>query len=283
MPVAGIAGRATIGGAAPADLIDTTRYPLDDAETRERLIERCRADVARDGNVMLPGFVRPDAVARMVAEVRASRTHAYRRDVMAGVYPGTQPAPELPPTHPRNRRHPSKMFGLAADVMDTEGAIARLYCWEGMPRLVADIMQIPALYRVADPMLCCNVTILGPGDQHAWHFDSNDFVVSLLLQRVESGGRFEFAPYVRGPERENYEEMTRILDGTPGTTQVIDLQPGTLAIFCGKYSVHRVTEVASSGERFIALFSYDRRPDMQFSERSRLSTFGRAQPFQAAA
>jgi len=63
---------------------------------------------------------------------------------------------------------------------------------------------------------------------------------------------------------------------------VIDLQPGTLAIFCGKYSVHRVTEVRGWGERFIALFSYDRTPDMQFSEMSRLSTFGRAQPLEVA-
>lgn len=283
MPVAGIAGRATITGPAPADLIDTGRYPLDDTAERARLIERCRSDVARDGNVLLPGFLRPAAVARMVAEVAASRPRAWRRDVMAGVYPGAKPSPDLPATHPVNRRHPSKMSGLAADVIDTNGAIARLYCWEGMPRLVADIMNIPALHRVADGMLCCNVTILGPGDQHAWHFDSNDFVVSLLLQRVERGGRFEFAPYVRGPEQENYEQIERILDGTPGTTQIIDLQPGTLAIFCGKYSVHRVTEVLGQGERFIALFSYDRKPDMQFSEASRLSTFGRPQPFEAAA
>ena len=70
---------------------------------------------------------------------------------------------------------------------------------------------------------------------------------------------------------------------TPDTTQVIDLQPGTLALFCGKYSVHRVTEVQGSSERFIALFSYDRKSDMQFSEASRLSTFGRPQPFEAAA
>ena len=283
MPTAGIAGRATISGPAPADLIDTGRYPLDNPSERAKLIERCRADVARDGNVLLPGFLRPAAVARMVSEVAAGRPRAHRRDVMAGVYPGVKPSPDLPAAHPLNRRHPSKMFGLAADVMDTDGAIARFYCWDGMPGLVADIMGIPALYRVADGILCCNVTILGPGDQHAWHFDSNDFVVSLLLQRVEVGGRFEFSPYVRGPDRENFEQIERVLDGTPGMTQVIDLQPGTLAIFCGKYSVHRVTEVQGPGERFIALFSYDRKPEMQFSEASRLSTFGRPQPFEAVA
>lgn len=273
-----VAPRPTLHTKAPADLIDTGRYALDDFQARAAVVRKCRDDIARDGSTTLEGFLRPEAIAAMVAEIEDARARAYRRDVLAPVYGGDAAPPGATADHPRNRRHWSRMNSLAADQMDGEGPISRLYRWAGMTRMIADIMDRLNLHRLADPMLCCNVTMLGPGDAHAWHFDGNDFVVTLLLQRAERGGLFEYAPFVRGPDRENYEDVARILDETPGSTRVIDQQPGTLALFCGKYSVHRVTEVAGSRERLIALFSYDERPDMHFSEATKLSTFGRTAP-----
>jgi hypothetical protein len=38
------------------------------------------------------------------------------------------------------------------------------------------------------------------------------------------------------------------------------LAPGTLALFAGRYSIHRVSPIAGSEPRLIALFGYDTRP-----------------------
>ena len=49
-------------------------------------------------------------------------------------------------------------------------------------------------------------------------------------------------------------------------------------IFQGRRALHRVTPVEGARSRIVALFSYDRRPDMVFPERVRLSSVGRLTP-----
>ena len=132
--------------------------------------------------------------------------------------------------------------------------------------------------RVADPQLSCNVTIMGDGDQHGWHFDSNDFVISLLLQAPMGGGCFVFAPGIRSEADQNYDGVAAAMDGDPGLLRQPLMAPGALILFRGRNSLHRVTPVEGPDKRIIALFSYDRRPDMQFSEQSRINVFGRSQP-----
>ena len=79
------------------------------------------------------------------------------------------------------------------------------------------------------------------GDEHGWHFDGNDFVVSLLLQAPENGGAFEFAPYIRDEGKENYAAVAAAMDGVPGSVRQKTVRPGTLMIFCGRRALHRVT------------------------------------------
>ncbi len=62
----------------------------------------------------------------------------------------------------------------------------------------------PALFPLADPVMGCTATVMYEGDTHGWHFDLNDFVVSILLQAPEAGGTFDFAPNIRQDGEENY-------------------------------------------------------------------------------
>jgi hypothetical protein len=61
-----------------------------------------------------------------------------------------------------------------------------------MTDLIRDMLGEPELHRCADPLVSCVTTHLAAGDQHGWHFDANDFVVTLLVQKPEQGGEFEF-------------------------------------------------------------------------------------------
>lgn len=266
----------------PQDLVDFARYPLADATARARIVEAGREGLAREGCVMLPGFVTPDGTAAMAAESMRLLPQAHRRDQSLCAYVN-QPGDAFPEGHPRRRHSPFRQHALGADDFAPDGPIMRLYRWDGLTRLIADLVALSTLHRVADPLLSCNVTIMGDGDQHGWHFDSNDFVVSLLLQAPERGGRFVFAPGIRSDSDPNYDGVARALDGDSAVTRVPEFTPGTLVLFRGKNSVHRVTPIEGARPRIIALFSYDQRPDMKFSERSRMNVLGRAQPRAAMA
>ena len=127
-------------------------------------------------------------------------------------------------------------------------------------------------------------------------------MVSLLLQNADSGGQFEYAPYVRcdkaggdsegkfdrvpadggtqvaalnaekaeeEAEREGYERLRRIFDEEPGTFEARPEQPGTFVLFKGRRSPHRVSRVGPTAQpRLIALFSYDHQPGMTFTQAS---------------
>ena len=90
----------------------------------------------------------------------------------------------------------------------------------------------------------------GPGDEQGWHFDDNEFVISLLLQKPAQGGEFEYVPMIRS-------------------------DPGTLALFRGTRSLHRVSPVGQGPTRLIALLSYDARPGMVFPPAVQRNNTGR--------
>jgi hypothetical protein len=51
--------------------------------------------------------------------------------------------------------------------------------------------------------------------------------------------------------------------------------PGTLMIFAGRNSLHRVSPVEGEVPRLVALFAYDTRPDADSSELLKLIRYGR--------
>jgi hypothetical protein len=170
---------------------------------------------------------------------------------------------------------PYRMRVTATDQMDPHGPTVTVYESENLTRLVGEILDL-AVHRVCDPLMRCNFTILGEGDEHGWHFDGNDFVVSLLLQAPEQGGVFEFAPNIRDEAHENFETVKAIMGGRPGLTRLQAVEPGTLVIFRGKRALHRVTRVEGKRPRIIALFSYDERPGMVWPANVQRRVFGRA-------
>jgi hypothetical protein len=54
------------------------------------------------------------------------------------------------------------------------------------------------------------------------------------------------------------------------------LKAGTLNVFRGKNTAHRVTTVQGSTDRMIAVFSYYERPNVMFSPEERVGFYGRA-------
>lgn len=257
-------------------LIDLDCYPIHDSARRPSLIERGKRQLQADSCVVLEDFLAPGVAEAMAEEAKATMPQAYRRDRQYTAYtrPGGE---EFPDSHPTRRFFWNRQHIVPTDILPEDGLILSLYRRDELTRLVADILGEPVLHRVADPLMSCNVTVLGEGDEHGWHFDGNDFVVSLLLQAPERGGAFEFAPYIREEGNENYEAVAAAMDGRPGLVRSKSVAAGTLMIFCGRRALHRVSPVSGKQPRLIALFSYDRKPGMVWGREARLRAVGRAE------
>ncbi len=96
------------------------------------------------------------------------------------------------------------------------------------------------------------------------------------MQAPEGGGDFEYRTDLRSEGDPNYGGVARLLEGRDPEVETLHLAPGTLNVFRGKNTAHRVTPVAGARERIIAVFSYYERPGVQFSEEERIGFYGRA-------
>jgi hypothetical protein len=113
------------------------------------------------------------------------------------------------------------------------------------------------------------------GDELQWHFDQTDFVVSLALQDADEGGDFEVAPMIRAAGDERYDEVARVLAGDRAEVVTLPMTPGTLLVFAGRHSLHRVSPIGGTTPRLVGLFGYDTEPGTMRSELMKEVRYGR--------
>ena len=87
--------------------------------------------------------------------------------------------------------------------------------------------------------------------------------------------RFRTSPWIRSADNENYATVARVLDGERTGVRELSQGVGTLILFRGRHSLHRVTPVAGSQPRLVAVLSYDTEPGAMLSEHNRMLFYGR--------
>jgi hypothetical protein len=257
--------------------VDLVRYPILDLETdpARDLIAQCRAQLAACGACELPGFLTPEATERMAKESDPLVGRGHFAETRATVYLGL-PEAGLPEGHPRGRlAERSAVEAIAYDLVPSSHALRQLYEWDGLMEFIGAALERPRLYRYADPLGALNVAAMRAGDQLGWHFDQTDFVVSIALRDAAEGGDFEYTPLIRTPFDERYDDVAHVLDGDRTRVRRIPLTPGTLLVFEGRNSLHRVTRIAGARVRLVALLAYDTRPDTVSTELLRRARYGR--------
>ena len=263
-----------MGSDSLSEIVDLSRYPIDDLKSADggRVVRHAKSDLAERGLCLLRGFIRPDALEEMVAEAIKLLPRAFSRDLEFNVY-GYALDNTLPPQHPARIMNRTVQQVIGYHLMSEASKLRALYEADAIPQFLSAVLDEP-VYRCADPLVSLTITALGDGHQHAWHFDSNDYVVSILLQRAEAGGEFQFVPAIRSAEDENLTEVARVLNDDSERVVTATVEPGTLALFQGEYSLHRVSPIRGPTKRLIALLSYDKRPDMVFPEDVQLMSTG---------
>lgn len=162
---------------------------------------------------------------------------------------------------PRTRRLEWCAGHVTRDMFSPFDVALQLYVSPPFKRFVAACVGLDRVYEYADPIAGLVATVLPPGGAYPWHYDSNEFVVTIMTQAPERGGVFEYVPNLRTPGHENLRGLDDVLTGRAAESICrTSIQPGDLQIFLGRYSLHQVTRTAGSTERHVVVFSYANEP-----------------------
>ena len=269
-------------------LIDVDRYPLEGrglsaSEARHasywEVVERARRGLRADGCAVLDRFVTDFGVQLLNDEIVDAKPQTHFSTQVINPYFHTHVNPEFGDDHPVNTFTERSSGFIPGDAWPPVCAIDTLFRAPAVCRLLADCLEIDELHCYDDPLAGLTANILDPGQQFPWHFDTNDFAVTVLVQPADEGGLFEYAPAVRSADDEGFETIGSLLGGGREGIHTLDLQPGDLQIFRGRYSLHRVTRVAASSQpRHAAIFAYTRQAGVIGRVERTRQLFGRVLP-----
>jgi len=257
------------------DIVDLNAYPIadDDDDAARRLVAEACGQFDDTGFCVLPGFIRPDALADMVAEANDLAPLTYYCRQSHDVYLGTGEHGPLEETF---------VGSVAYDLLPDTALLRALYDWDPLKDFIAAVLRKPVLHRLADPLGACTINVFCRDGRHGWHFDEAEFTVTLMLQAPARGGVFEYVPNIRG-RRDEAAVVGRILDGDRGGVVELPFTPGALLIFGGRRTLHRVTTVAGDRLRLVPVLCYATRPDQRNSDDVRRLFWGRTTAIAATA
>ena len=257
------------------ELVDLDRYPIADldAGAGAEFLAACRHSMDSRGWCNLDGFIRPDALALLNGEADDLLPTAEVLHVKRNIYQGAVD-PSVPEDDPRRREFTHIAIQLADDQIPADTLLKRLYRSEALTEFVRRVQNKAELYRCADEFQALNVVSLTPGNRHAWHYDTTECTVTLLLRAAEAGGEFTFLPNSRTDADEDREAVDRLLAGDMSGAQTFSRGEGAFTLFRGGYSLHGVTEVEGSRPRVSAIFTYDEAPDRVIDDEINVRIYG---------
>lgn len=251
-------------------ILDLAVYPIDDPDFRAE----CRHTLARTGALVLPGFMKPEAVAQVKQEGLDKQHQAYYTASQHNVYLA-ESDPAFGDDHPRNQKVASSKGCITDDLIGDDSPLRTLYDSDRFRDFLGDVLE-ETLYEYADPLSSINLHYASEGQELGWHFDNSSFATTLLIQKPVAGGVFEYVENVRDADRGemNYEGVDRVLKGEVEVKQ-LSAEPGALALFRGRNAIHRVTPTEGDITRMLVVLAYNNQPDVALSEAARMTFYGR--------
>ena len=261
------------------DWVDLAQYPIDklDSPQARAFIDECKAKLADSNSCVLPSFVKVEALGALQQEAKTLARDAFFYEKGGLNCYRTGDDPRYPTDHPRRLFYEVKEGVVAYDQFAEDSSLKRVYLWQPLADFLARVFGKGALYPFGDPFQALNIMVLreNPSDMGmGWHFDENEFTVTLMIQPPEAGGEFEFVPNIRGPWDENYQGVQAILRGGDEGVRRVSLAAGTLALFRGGFSLHRVAPVTGQTDRLQCIMTFEKEPEQRASEESSINIYG---------
>ena len=263
------------------DLVDFNVYPLDETASPEYKIAlfQAREQLQHDGCAVIKNLLRPTAVKIISQEIIARKQTTHFSTSSMNPYFHSTKNPDYPDQHPVNTFTERSSGFIPGDSWDSSLAIDVLFRSEALTAFIRDCLETDSVYCYADPLAGLTANILDPGQQFAWHFDTNEFAVTAMIDEADEGGLFEYVPMIRTPDDESFDRIQKVLDDDRSQVKTLELHAGDLQIFRGRHSLHRVTRVPTSSKpRHAAIFAYTAEPGVIGRVERTRQLFGRVLP-----
>jgi len=242
----------------PKSIIDYCRFPLEHPQhpAYTLAIKQVRASLDHDGCAVLPNFLSPQGLLRLQTEAKERLDRAYYAPKKhCNIYLGKGNS-ELPEDHPQNTFMERSNGFITADLLGPGTASHTLYYWPPLRDFLARCLNKPTLFNYADPVSNMIVNVAHKGQQFNWHYDTNEFTITFLLQAALVGGQFEYVPNLRSPADECIEQVKQVLAGDRSRVKRLTLNQGDLQFFLGRYALHQVTANQGDSERLLLIQSF---------------------------
>ena len=258
------------------DMVDLDRFPIDDMDNGlgAKFLHQCQQSMEVHGWCNLDGFIRADALQQLNDEASGLLPTAEILHVKRNIYQGAID-PTLPKDDPRRQEFTHIAAQLADDQIPQQTRLKRLYHSGLLTDFVRRVQMKENLYRCADEFQALNIVALQPGSWHAWHYDTTECTVTLLLQAAETGGEFTFLPNSRTDDAEDREAVDRLIAGDMSQAQTFSRGAGTFTLFRGGYSLHGVTKVEGNHPRISAIMTYDEQPGLVINDDINIRIYGK--------
>jgi hypothetical protein len=262
-------------------LINLERYPLDQPDTAayRAAISAARDDLSDGGCAIIRDLVRPEAVETLSAEINDRKSTTHFSTQLINPYFHTVRDDAFPDRHPINTFIERSSGFIPGDSWCLDDAMTSLFRSHELTNFLKQCLGVPTLHCYADPLAGLTANVLDPGQQFTWHFDTNEFAVTVLVDEADVGGLFEYVPAIRSTTDEGFDTIQAVLEGGREGVRTLDLRPGDLQIFRGRHSLHRVTRVPeNSSARHAAIFAYTLEPGVIGRVERTRQLFGRVLP-----
>ncbi len=240
-----------------SEIVDLDRYPIDGSnpDTRTALIATCREQLTAVGAAVLEGFVLPKALARIVGHVDPLAPLAFHKVKRHNVYLDADD-PDYPDDHPRNAKETTTSATLGNHHLQRCADLQALYASDAFKAFVAEALGYEHLFPYQDAVSGVNVLFYPPGTTLGWHFDNAAFTTTLMIREAASGAAFEFVPFLRTDTDRAFDAIAALRSGERTGVKELRQTDGTLVLFKGSRTVHRVTAVEGSTTRLLATMTF---------------------------
>lgn len=260
------------------NIIDLQRYPINQADSKQAtaLVSDCKVRLEQAGLFSLRGFLKPEIIPPILDEVKPLIAHdSFNHKRRHNIYFQPQVA-GVDPSHPVLKQFETENHTVCADQIPDNPLLA-VYYWQPFINFLARVMDKPAIYPMNDDLSCLNVMAHKNGEALNWHFDRSEFTTTLLLQAPDQGGEFQYKTGLRTDTNPNYDGIGNFLQSDFSSATSIRLEPGTLNVFKGTNTLHRVAPVQGPVDRIITIFTYYETPGKRFSAEEQIGFYGRSQ------
>ncbi len=239
-------------------IVNLNKYPIQDLNSAKlkNIIQKCKHDLDRFSCATIPNFILPNSLKIMNLELENLIDKVFMSNKSINPYLNSKDDISLPQDHPKRIFMERDNGYLNSDLFEKNSEMKFLYEQDELLKFVSACLGIYPIYRWADPLACHAYNIMRPEGILPWHFDSCEFTLSIMIQKPEKGGIFEYCPFIREPGNENFEEVKKVLDGDRSRVRQLKLEPGDLQIFKGRFTLHRVTKINGKKSRYLCIPAY---------------------------